>query len=50
MISDPHHFDFDLDLGIRVQVVDVLEASPFLPLEKGVGPQASGIYALYFKG
>ena len=50
MASDPHHFDFDLDLGIRVQVVDMLEASPFLPLEKGVGPQASGIYALYFRG
>lgn len=49
MESDPHHFDFDLDLGIRVQVVDVLEASPILPLAKGVGPQASGIYALYFK-
>jgi hypothetical protein len=40
MISDPHHFDFDLDLGIRVQVVDVLEASPFLPLEKRVGPSS----------
>ena len=49
MASDPHHFDFDLDLGIRVQVVDVLEVSPFLSMEKGVGPQASGIYALYFK-
>jgi len=31
-------------------VVQKLEASPLLPLEKGVGPQASGIYALYFKG
>ena len=49
MTGNPHHFDFDLDLGIRRQVVDVLEASPFLPLERGVGPQASGIYALYFR-
>jgi hypothetical protein len=49
MTGDPHHFDFDLDLGIRRQVVDMLELSPFLPLERGVGPQASGIYALYFK-
>ena len=50
MDSDPHQFDFDLDLGIRAQVVEKLESSPLLPLEKGVGPQASGIYALYFKG
>lgn len=48
--DDPHHFDFDLDRGIRDQVVKKLEASPLLPLEKGVGPLASGIYALYFKG
>jgi len=48
--DDPHHFDFDLDLGIRRQVVEKLEASPILPLEKGIGPQESGIYALYFKG
>jgi hypothetical protein len=46
---DPHHFDFDLDRGIRAQVVEKLEASPFLPLTKGTGPQNSGIYALYFK-
>lgn len=45
--DDPHHFDFDLDRGIRDQVVMKLESSPLLPLEKGVGPQASGIYALY---
>ena len=47
--ENPHHFDFDLDLGIRNQVVDKLQSSPLLPLEKGVGPQSSGIYALYFK-
>lgn len=47
--TDPHHFDFDLDAGIRAQVVQKLKSSPLLPLEKGVGPQASGIYVLYFK-
>jgi hypothetical protein len=48
--DDPHHFDFDLDRGIRAQVVEKLETSPFLPLGKGAGPQASGIYALYLRG
>ena len=48
--DDPHHFDFDLDRGIREQVVEKLETSPLLPLSRGVGPAASGIYALYFKG
>lgn len=47
---DPHHFDFDLDRGIRTQVVEKLEASPMLPLTKSVGPAQSGIYALYFNG
>ena len=47
--DDPHHFDFDLDRGIRTQVVEKLESSPLLPLAKGVGPAHSGIYALYFK-
>src|SRR5438309_10530744 len=47
--GDGHHFDFDLDRGIRAQVVEKLESSPLLPLTKGAGPQASGIYALYFK-
>jgi len=31
-------------------VVEKLEASPPLTLERSVGPQASGVYALYFKG
>jgi len=47
--NDVHQFDFDLDRGIRVQVVEKLESSPLLPLEKNVGPQASGIYALYYR-
>ena len=49
-LVDPHHFDFDLDRGIRLQVVEKLESSPLLALERGVGPEASGIYALYFRG
>ena len=48
MANDPHHFDFDLDRGIRIQVVKKLEASPLLSLEKGITPALSGIYALYF--
>jgi hypothetical protein len=48
--GDEHHFEFDLDKGIRTQVVEKLESSPLLPLTKGVGPAESGIYALYFKG
>lgn len=48
--ADPHHFfDFDLDRGIRDQVVEKLETSPLLQLKKGVGPAESGIYVLYFK-
>lgn len=48
--DDPHYFEFDLDRGIRTQVVEKLEASPLLPFAKGVGPAESGIYALYYKG
>ena len=47
--DDLHHFEFDLDRGIRAQVVEKLEASPVLPLAKDVGPAESGIYALYYK-
>jgi hypothetical protein len=47
--EDPHHFEFDLDRGIRTQVVEKLKSSPTLPLTRGAGPQASGIYALYYK-
>lgn len=50
MTDDPHSFEFDLDRGIRSQVVERLERSPLLSLVRGVGPVSSGIYALYFKG
>jgi hypothetical protein len=49
-VDDPHHFDFDLDEGIRAQVIEKLESSPLLPLSRGVGPRESGVYALYFRG
>jgi hypothetical protein len=45
--DDPHRFDFNLDRGIRQQVVEALEKSPLLQLERGVGPRSSGIYVLY---
>jgi hypothetical protein len=48
-IEDPHHFEFDLDRGIREQVIEKLEKSPLLKLETGVGPNQSGIYALYYQ-
>lgn len=47
--DDPHFFDFDLNRGIRTQVVEKLESSPAAPLEKGAGPSESGIYALYYR-
>lgn len=50
MTDGPHHFIFNLDRGIRDQVVEKLEASPLLDFAKTVGPPDSGIYALYHKG
>lgn len=47
--ADPHHFDFDLDRGIRGQVVEKLESTPLLALTRGAGPPVSGIYVLYHK-
>lgn len=49
-LDDPHRFDFDLDEGIRAQVIAKLEASPILPLGRSVGPNESGVYALYYRG
>ncbi len=48
--ENPHHFEFDLDRGIRLQAVEKLEKSPPLQLAKDVGPKASGVYALYHHG
>lgn len=47
--SNAHHFDFDLDEGIRAQVIEKLEGSPMLSLIRGVGPRESGVYALYYR-
>ncbi len=48
--ENPHQFEFDLDKGIQDQVIQAMENSPHLPLEKGVGPPNSGVYALYYNG
>src|SRR5580704_10560123 len=48
-MADEHHFDFDLDHGIRDQVLAKLKASPRLPLMLGVGPPESGVYVLYWR-
>lgn len=45
--NDPHHFDFDLDRGIREQVVEKLETSPLLQLSRGVGPALSAEFMPY---
>lgn len=50
MAEEDHRFEFDLDRGIREQVIEKLESSPMLPLTRSIAPQSSGIYALYFKG
>lgn len=47
--TNPHYFEFDLDEGIRTQVIEKLEASPLLSLEPRVGPTESGVYALYYR-
>lgn len=47
---EPHRFVFDLDRGIREQVIEKLDASPAVPFAKSCGPQESGLYALYFDG
>jgi hypothetical protein len=48
--DESHRFEFDLDRGIREQVIEKLQDSPALPFTKGVGPRESGLYALYYDG
>ncbi|MCY2965467.1 MAG: hypothetical protein NT069_17835, partial [Planctomycetota bacterium] len=48
--ASSHLFLFDLDLAIRDQVVKKLISSHEFPLETGVAPSMSGIYALYHNG
>lgn len=52
-MDDPleqHRFVFDLDRGIREQVIEKLDVSPALPFERSLGPRESGLYALYYDG
>ena len=41
MEQDAHEFIFEIDLAIRTQVIDKLEASPELPLSENVAPPCS---------
>ena len=50
MSHDPHHFVFEIDRAIRMQIVEKLEASPELNLSESVAPQLKGVYVLYWKG
>ncbi len=47
---DPHHFVFDLDRGIRDQLIEKFESVEQIALAKGAGPTESGVYQLFFKG
>ena len=47
---DPHEFVFEIDLAIRTQVVQKLEASLELPLREDVAPELKGVYVLYRQG
>jgi hypothetical protein len=47
---EPHRFVFDLDRGIREQVIEKLQSSPALAFDRSVGPRTSGLYALYYDG
>jgi hypothetical protein len=47
---DPHEFVFEIDLAIRTQVIQKLEASPQLALTVDVAPPLKGVYVLYWKG
>jgi len=49
-INDAHLFKFDLDRGIREQVIEKLENCPSVPFTKDLGPKESGLYALYYDG
>jgi hypothetical protein len=48
-MAGAHEFIFEIDLAIRTQVIQKLEASPELPLAIDVAPVLKGVYALYWK-
>ena len=47
---DANLFTFDLDRGIRDQLIEKFGEVQPVPLVKGVGPTESGVYQLLFKG
>jgi hypothetical protein len=49
MEKNPHEFIFEIDLAIRTQVVQKLEASPQIRLARDIAPPVKGVYALYWK-
>jgi hypothetical protein len=50
MPADPHEFVFEIDVAIRTQIIQKLEASPELKLTRDVAHPVKGVYALYWKG
>jgi len=49
MEQNPHEFIFEIDVAIRTQVIEKLEASPELPLSEYVAPPHKGVYVLYWR-
>ena len=49
-MCDKHHFEFEIDVAIRQQVIQKLEESPAHPLVMSVAPPKTGVYTLYRKG
>jgi hypothetical protein len=49
MPADPHEFVFEIDVAIRTQVIQKLEASPQLKLIRDVAHPLKGVYALYWR-
>lgn len=50
MNTESHHFIFDLDRGIRDQLIEKLDTSPKLQFTKNIGPPESGLYIFHYKG
>jgi len=49
MEQNPQEFIFEIDVAIRMQVIEKLEASPELPLSEHVAPPRKGVYVLYWR-
>lgn len=48
-LLDRHFFKFNLDQAIYDQAFARLKATPLRTLKKNIGPDLSGVYALYYK-